>query len=108
MIVQMVQFETSLSEVDTIAKAKERLDQFRDVPGLVQKLYLKQHKPNHYCGFYIWRSREDMMAFRESDLAKSIPAAYKVVGAPDIDVLEMMFPLRETAEFAEFFDTISA
>ena len=94
MIVQFVQFETTLPEDEAIAVAKARLPQFKAIPGLVQKHYLKLDKPNHYGGFYIWRSEADMNAFRASELAKSIPSAFKVVGAPDVDIYEYMFPLR--------------
>ncbi len=97
MIVQFVQFETALSEDQVMAIAKDRAPEFRAVPGLVQKYYLKLDKPNHYGGFYIWESREALMAFRQSDLAKSIPSAYQIIGAPDIDIHEMKFPLREAA-----------
>lgn len=95
MIVQFVKFETTLTEEEVMAVANERLPQFQAIPGLVQKYYLKLDKPNHYGGFYIWRTREDLMAFRASDLAKTIPTAYKVVGAPDVEIHEMLFPLRE-------------
>ena len=33
-------------------------------------------------------------AFRDSDLARSIPSAYKVVGKPDIGIHDLIFPLR--------------
>jgi len=94
MIVQFVQFETSLSQKELLAVAEERLPQFRAIPSLVQKYYVKLDKPNHYGGFYIWDSPEAMAKYRDSDLAKSIPSAYKIVGAPDIRVYEVVFPLR--------------
>lgn len=100
MIVQFVQFETSLTEDEVVAIAKERAPQFRAVPGLVQKLYLKLDKPNHYGGFHIWESREAMLAFRDSELARTIPKSYQVVAAPDVDIHELLFPLREEATFA--------
>lgn len=99
MIIQFVQFETALTEEEVLAVAHERAPQFRAISGLVQKFYLKLNKPNHFGGFYIWESPEAMMAFKESDLAKTIPAAYRVVGAPDIDIHEMLFPLREEGRF---------
>ena len=99
MIVQFVQFETPLSEEEVMAVAKERAPEFRAIPDLVQKFYLKLDKPNHYGGFYIWKSREAMLAYRESELAKSIPSAYKVVGTPVVDVHEVLFPLREEGVF---------
>lgn len=99
MIVQFVQFESSLSEEELMAVARERLPKFRALPDLVQKFYMRLDKPNHYGGFYIWKSREAMMAFRESELAKSIPSAYKIIGAPDIDIYDLMFPLRDEGAF---------
>jgi hypothetical protein len=94
MIVQFVQFETSLSEKDVMAVANERLPQFRAIPSLVQKYYLKLDKPNHYGGFYIWESPAALAAFRDSELARTIPSAYKVVGTPDVGIHDLMFPLR--------------
>jgi hypothetical protein len=95
MIIQFVQFETSLSEKEVLAIAKERAPQFRAIPDLVQKFYLKLDKPNHYGGFYVWKSRAAMLAYRESELARTIAAAYRVVGAPDVEVHEMLFQLRD-------------
>lgn len=95
MMIQFVQFETTLSEDEVRAVALERLPEFRAIPTLVQKYYLKLDKPNHYAGLYIWESAEALSAYRQSELAKSIPAAYKVVGAPDVGIHEVMFPLRD-------------
>ena len=94
MIVQFVQFESSLSETEVRAVAEERLPQFRAIPTLVQKYYLKLARPNHYGGFYLWESAEALAQFRESDLARTIPPAYKIVGAPDVGIHQLMFPLR--------------
>lgn len=105
MIVQFVQFETSLSEEEVRAVAEERLPQFRAIPSLVQKFYLKLAGENRYGGFYVWESREALAAFRESDLAKSIPSAYKIVGTPKVDVHELLFPLRELDMPAEALAT---
>jgi hypothetical protein len=99
MIVQFVQFETTLSEEEVLAVAKERATEFQAIPDLVQKFYMKLDKPNHFGGFYIWKSRKAMMAYRESELAKSIPPAYKIVGPPVVNVYEMLFLLREEGGF---------
>ena len=95
MIIQIVKFETSLSEDEVIAVANERLDRFQALPGLVQKYYIKLEQPNHYGGVYIWDSIESLSAYRKSDLASSIPEAYKVKGTPDIEIVDVLFPLRE-------------
>lgn len=95
MILLIVKFESALSEDEVWAVAKERLPQFRAIPGLVQKYYVKGGKPNQYGGVYVWDSMESLNAYRESDLAASIPAAYKVVGEPVTEILDAVFPLRE-------------
>ncbi|MEJ2379828.1 MAG: YdhR family protein [Gammaproteobacteria bacterium] len=95
MIIRIVSFESALSEEEVIAVAKERADQFRALPGLLQKYYVKLRKPSHYGGVYIWDSEESMSAYQESELAASIAAAYKTVGAPTVQVLDTLFQLRE-------------
>ena len=94
MIVQFVKFESNKEHDDLLDIAHERAPRFRAIPGLIQKHYLRLDKPNRYGGFYIWESRAAMAEFRESELAKSIPAAYGVSGAPDVDVYEKLFSLR--------------
>ena len=94
MMIQFVQFETALNDDEVLDVARERLSEFRALPGLHQKFYLKLDKPNHFGGFYIWDSPTAMAEFRDSALAKSIPSAYQVVGAPQIGIHELLFPLR--------------
>lgn len=95
MIVQFVQFESSLSEEEIMAVAKAREPGYAATPGLAQKFYLKLNKPNHFGGFLIWETREAMAASAKTELAKTIPSAYKVIGAPDVDIHELLFPLRQ-------------
>jgi quinol monooxygenase YgiN len=95
MLIYFVQFESALSEAEVHAVAQERLPEFRAIPTLIQKYYLKLDKPNHYGGLYVWESAEALAAYRQSDLAKRLPEAYKIVGAPDISIHEVMFPLRD-------------
>ena len=95
MIIQFIRFESALAEGDVLNTANERLDKFRALPGLVQKYYVKLKEPNHYGGIYVWDSMESLSAFRESELAATIPAAYKVVGKPDIEVMETFIQLRD-------------
>ena len=95
MFIVTVKFETVLSEAEVISKAQERADQFRELPGLIQKYYVKLDKPNHYGGVYLWDSMESAKSYRESELAASIPSAYKVIGKPDIEMFDTLFQLRD-------------
>ena len=95
MIIQIIKFESALSEDEVMAVAKGRIEQFRALPGLIQKYYVKLGQPNHYGGVYVWDSMESLSAYRESELAASIPAAYKVMGSPTVEILDTLFQLRE-------------
>jgi heme-degrading monooxygenase HmoA len=95
MIIQIVKFESALSEKEVMATAKERAPQFQAIPGLVQKYYAKLGRPNQYAGIYLWESMESLNSYLDSDLAASIPDAYKVKGQPTVDILDTVFQLRE-------------
>lgn len=76
-------------------RAREREPQFKAIPGLVQKYYVKLDDSGGYGGIYIWDSPESLQAYRQSDLAKSIPGAYEIVEAPNIEIMNVLFQLRE-------------
>jgi Putative mono-oxygenase ydhR len=94
MIVQIVKFESELSQDEVVSMALERIDEFLALPGLLQKYYVKLDKPNQYGGIYVWDSVASMSAYRESDLAASIPRAYNVKGRPTVETMEALFQLR--------------
>jgi len=94
-IMQIVKLKTKLSEEEVLAVAHERAPQFRAIPGLVQKYYVRGQGAGEFAGVYLWDSMASLAAFRESDLAKSIPAAYQGVEPPVIEVGEVLFPLRD-------------
>lgn len=94
MIIASVKFETTLADEEALKIAEERLPQFLDIPGLIQKYYVKTGQPNEWIGVYIWDSLESMKNFRETDLAKSIPAAYQVKGQPQMEVNNVAMTLR--------------
>ncbi len=95
MLVQIIKLKSSLSEEEVTQIAHERAEQFRNVPGLTQKYYVKTGEENGYAGVYIWDSVESLGAFRNSELAKTIPQAYKLTAPPDIELLDVIFKLRE-------------
>jgi len=95
MIIQVIKFRSALSEEEVFAVAEARIPQFRDIPGLLQKYYVKSDQPDQYAGIYLWDSLESAAAYRQSDLAKSIPAAYAVVGQAVIEVYEVFGQVQE-------------
>lgn len=95
MILQFVRLKSNLPEEKLLATAKERESQFKAIPGLLQKYYVKMNEPGVYGGIYVWDTPESLQAFRDSDLAKSIPQAYEVTEAPNIELMKIMFQLRD-------------
>ena len=95
MVIEIVNLRSELSEDELLEIARERAPQFRAIPGLIQKYYVRGQRDGEYAGVYIWDSRESLAAFRESDLARSIPVAYRVTEPPVITGGEVLFPLRD-------------
>ena len=94
MILQVIKLKSNLTEEELLNKARERAPQFEEIPGLVQKYYVKTGQPGQYGGIYVWDSPESLQSFRTSDLAKSIPEAYEITEAPDIEIMDILFQLR--------------
>ncbi len=94
MIMQVIRLKSDLPEEELLEKAKEREPQFQAIPGLLQKYYVKMDQAGHYGGIYIWDSIESLKSFGQSELAASIPKAYQVVSAPEIEMLDVLFQLR--------------
>jgi heme-degrading monooxygenase HmoA len=80
MIMKLIKFRSRLSLDQVQEMAQERKEAFLSVPGLVQKYYFRSDEPGQYVGLYIWDSMESMSAYRNSELAASIPETYKLIG----------------------------
>jgi heme-degrading monooxygenase HmoA len=94
MIVQVVKYKTGLSDVEAAQTIAERAPHYEALPGLRQKLYIKEQETGEYGGIYIWEDEDSMRQFRESDLAATIPEAYRVEGEPRVEVFEVVSILR--------------
>ena len=95
MIIQKITFRSELPEETILKIARERKPQFEALPGLIQKYYFKPAEEKHSGGLYIWDSMESMMAYKNSELAASIPKAYGIEGMPNIEILDVFFQLRD-------------
>ncbi len=91
----LVRLKSELGRDEIERIMKERAPEFRALDGLVQKYYLQGTEPGEYGGFYLWRSLDDVVQYRESELAATIAAAYQGVGTPQVDVFEIVMPLRD-------------
>ena len=56
MIVQTVTFKSKLSEEQIRRVMEERMPQFRALPGLIQKYYVRGDGPGEFDGVYPWSS----------------------------------------------------
>lgn len=95
MIIQIIKLKTNLAEEELLRRAREREPQFKATPGLLQKYYVKIGESGQYGGIYVWDSPESLKSYRESNLAASIPEAYDIIEAPNIEILDVLFQLRK-------------
>jgi hypothetical protein len=70
----------------------ERRPRFREVPGLVQKIYGRDDATGEVCGIYFFASQEALVEFRETELARTIPTAYEAVDVRR-EVYDVLYPL---------------
>ena len=94
MIIQTVKLKSALSETEIQRVMEERAPQFRALPGLLQKYYLRDSKTGEIGAVYIWDSEESLHAYRQSDLARTIASAYQAVEQPRIEIFETILTLR--------------
>lgn len=93
----LVKFQSALPEAEVRRLLDERLPLFRAVPGLLQKYYAREASTGEWCGVYLFESEDALLRYRASDLARSIPPTYELVGTPRVEILELLFPLRPDA-----------
>ena len=94
MIIQIIKLKSNLPEHELLKRAKEREPRFKQLPGLIQKYYTKLAEPGQYAGIYVWDSRDSLSSYKMSDLAASIPDAYELIDSPSIEILDVLFQLR--------------
>jgi len=95
MFMQIIQFESNKPEAELLTTAQERLPSFQKLPGLVQKYYVKLDGEKGYAGVYIWDSKESMLAFRQTELAATIPQVYGVKAPPNVTSGDVFMALRD-------------
>jgi len=94
-LILLVKFKSLLSFEEVIKVVDSRLDEFRALKGLQQKYYLQEPSTQEYAGLYLWESKEDFFAYRNSELRATIAKAYQTEGEPRIEVFNVVKPLRE-------------
>jgi len=67
----------SLEELNEICLSN--LEEFRQVPGLVQQYYVTEEFSGSFSSIYMFESRSTRADFRTSDLAKEIRTKYRMI-----------------------------
>ena len=88
-----VRVKSDLKRSEFERRLLERRPRFREVPGLLQKVYGRDPETGDVCGIYFFDSVESLSKFKESDLAKSIPQAYEAVDVRK-EVYDVLYSLR--------------
>lgn len=95
-----VRIKSQLDAEELERRLVERRPHFHEVPGLVQKIYGRDQTTGEVCGIYFFEDQTALAAFRETELAQTIPSAYEAL---DIrrEVYEVLYPLHpERGPFA--------
>jgi heme-degrading monooxygenase HmoA len=95
MIIQTTKFKSGLSEAEADRVMHERSPRFREVPGLLQKYYIKDEKTGERGAVYVWESAEAMQAFRQTELAQSLNEAYRIDGEKRVEVFDLALVLHQ-------------
>lgn len=90
--VLFVRINSDLDPEELERRLLERRPRFKEVPGLVQKIYGRDDSTGEMCGIYFFKDQKSLADFRETELAKTIPSAYE---ATDVrrEVYEVLYPL---------------
>jgi heme-degrading monooxygenase HmoA len=94
-IVSLVRFRSGLTAAEVTAKFEERADRYRQLPGLVEKIYLRYRETGDYGAIYVWESDEALRTFQTSELAQTIPDAYQVEAAPQAEIADVYLLVRK-------------
>ena len=94
MIVSLVRFKSRLSDDAVQATFEERADRYRQVPGLLEKIYVRFRDSGEFGAVYVWDSEQALMDFRQTELAKTIPEVYKVEQAPSAELADVCLVIQ--------------
>ena len=86
--------KSALPDEEMTRRYLERMPQFRELPGLLQKFYVHDEATNTWGGIYVWESREALAAHKDSELRATIPKAYELTEPPQIEVYPIIDVLR--------------
>ena len=77
-LILLVKFKSPLS-LEEVIKVVDQSDTMNSghLRVLQQKYYLQEPSTQEYAGLYLWESKEDFLAYRDSELRATIAKAYQ-------------------------------
>jgi hypothetical protein len=75
----MVLYKSALSIERITELFRERAVKYQDVPGLVQKFYVRDPVTGEVGGIYIFDNQDSLDRFKGSDLGQSIGDTYRFI-----------------------------
>jgi hypothetical protein len=90
----LVKFQSALPPDEVQRRYKERMPHFREVPGLVQKYYVRDEATGDWGGLYLFDAAESLEGYLASELRKTIAATYEAQGQPVVRRLAVVDVLR--------------
>ncbi len=95
MEIMVLIFETGLKIEELTKTSNERFDKFQHVKDLLQKFYISDPNSDQVGGIYVFDSKENLEAFRESELSKSTSEAYKFLEPADVKFFNVSRTLKK-------------
>ena len=92
-VVLFVRIKSNLDFNEIERRILERKPNFLEIPGLIQKIFGHDPATGDACGIYFFENQEALDAYRETELAKTIPEAYEAVDVRR-EVFEVLYMLR--------------
>ena len=86
--------KSNLPREELEKRTRERMPEFRKLSGLIQKYYACDDATGEWSGIYLLDWEESLAEYLESDLRKTIPAAYELTGPPQIERYDIVDVLR--------------
>jgi len=91
-MILFVRVKSDLDPEELERRVLERRPRFKEVPGLVQKIYGRDPATGDWCGIYFFEDQKALAAYRDSELARTIPVAYEATEVRP-EVFELIYPL---------------
>lgn len=87
-----VRIKSGLDAQEFERRLLERRSRFREVAGLIQKIYGRDDATGDVCGIYFFENKEALGAFRETELARTIASAFEAIDVRR-EVYDVLYPL---------------